>query len=236
MSYLQHRRKSFRTADTGLKSGLVAWYDLEEASGTRSDAHGSLDLTENGTIGSATGQVGDAANKASAGTDSLYHLDNASFSITGDMTIAGWINFSSTTANFALAGKWLGTGNQRSYILYKPNGLRAMRFIASADGSASSITLESGALLLNTWHFAVVKFVAGGTSTLYINNSSVDTGTAPSSIADTTSRFELFSFNTGAISTQAGLLDSVGIWNRALETSEITTLWNSGSGVSYADL
>ena len=223
-------------ADTGIKAGLVAWYDLEEASGTRSDAHGSLDLTENGTIGSATGKVGDAANKASAGTDSLYHADNASFSITGDMTIAGWINFSSATDNFALVSKWLGTGNQKSYILYKPSGLRTLRFIASADGSASSITLESTARALDTWHFVVVKFVAGGTSTLYIDNASVDTGTAPSIIADTTSRFELFSFNTSSVSSRAGLIDSVGIWNRALDSSELTTLWNSGSGVAYADL
>ena len=234
-SFLSHRRRAFSAADTGIKAGLVAWYDLEEASGTRSDAHGTLDLTENGTISSGTGQVGDAAKKTSTGTDSLYHVDDAAFDITGDMTIAGWINFTSGGDNFVLAGKWLGTGNQRSYILYKPAASTAMRFIASVDGSASSITLN-GNSIANTWSFVVVKFVAGGTSTLYINNVSVDTGTAPSSIADTTSRFELFSFNAGSQSSRTGLIDSLGIWNRALETSEITTLWNSGSGVAYADL
>ena len=227
----------FAGADTGIKAGLVAWYDLEEASGTRSDAHtNGLDLTENGTIGSATGKVGDAADKTASGTDSLYHADDALFDITGDMTIAGWINFSSSDDHFAIFSKWLGTGNQRSYILYKPSGLRTIRFFASSDGSTTDLTLESGDRAFDTWHFVTLKFVAGGTSTLYINNSSVDTGTAPSSIHSGSSRMELISFNSGAISTRSGLLDSVAIWNRALDASEITTLYNSGSGVSYSDL
>ena len=96
--------------------------------------------------------------------------------------------------------------------------------------------MESNAIALATWYFVVLKFVAGGTSTLYVNNLSADTGTAPSAIHSGSARAELFSFNTGSINTQAGLLDSVAIWNRALETAEIITLYNSGSGVAYADL
>ena len=227
----------FAVAETGIKAGLVAWYDLEEASGTRADAHtNGLDLTENGTVGSATGQVGDCAFKTVFNTDSLYHADDANFDITGDMTIAGWVYMDSTTNNLAFASKWLGTGNQKSYILYKPTGLRTVRFIASSDGAASSLTLETGALALDTWFFITLKFVAGGTSTLYVDNSSVDTGTAPSAIYNSSSRFELYSFNTGGITTSSGGIDSLGIWNRALEASEISTLYNSGSGVAYADL
>ena len=229
----------YRFASAGdIKTDLVAWYDLEEASGTRSDAHtNSLDLTVNGSgIGSATGQVGDAVNKTLAGTESLYHADDALFDITGDMTIAGWMNFSSATDNFALAGKWLGSGNQRSYLVYKGNGATSINLLVSGDGSTNDLSLASGSLSLNTWYFIVAKVVAGGTSTLYVDNSSVATGTAPSSIYNSSARFELFSFNTGTISTKQGLIDSLGIWNRALSSSEITTLWNSGSGVAYADL
>ena len=69
-----------------------------------------------------------------------------------------------------------------------------------------------------------------------IDGSSVDSGTAPSSIHSGSARAELFSFNTGTVNTRQGLIDSLGIWSRALETSEIATLYNSGSGVAYADL
>lgn len=33
-----------------LLDGLVAWWDLEEASGARIDAHGAFDLTDNNTV------------------------------------------------------------------------------------------------------------------------------------------------------------------------------------------
>ena len=227
----------FAAAETGIKAGLVAWYDLEEASGTRVDAHtNGLDLTENGTVGSATGKVGDCAFKTVFDNGSLYHADDTNFDIEGDMTIAGWVYMESLTNNLAFVSKWLGATSDKSYILYKPSGLRTVRFIASSDGAASSLTLETTALALDTWFFITLKFVAGGTSTLYVDNSSFDTGTAPSAIHNSSSRFELFSFNTGAITTSKGGIDSLGIWNRALEASEITTLYNSGSGVAYSDL
>jgi len=237
-SFLSHRRKAFR-GGAGIKAGLVAWYDLEEASGTRSDAHtNGLDLTENGTsIDSTTGKVGDAAEKIVINTDSLYHADDALLDITGDMTIAGWMNFTSVSDNFAMFSKWTGSGNQRSYMVYKGSSSTVVNFIISTDGTnATYFTLSSGSLSVDTWYFVTAKFVAGGTSTLYINNSSVDSGTAPSSIHSGSSRVEMFSFNTGGVTTRQGLIDSVGVWDRALDASEITTLYNSGNGVAYSDL
>ena len=242
-SFLGHRRKSHRLAAAagGIKTDLVAWWDLEEASGDRLDAHtNGLDLTANGSlalISSAAGQVGDCVSKTGTSGESLYHADDALFDITGDMTIAGWVNFSSAADNFALAGKWLGSGDQRSYLVYKGGGSRAINFITSLDGSTSTYTtITSGSLSLNTWYFIVARLEVGGNSTLYVDNSSVATTAAPASVNSGSARFELFSFNTSTINTRPGKIDSLGIWNRALDRSEITTLWNSGSGVAYADL
>jgi len=236
-SFLSHRRKAFR--GDGIKEGLVAWYDLEEASGTRSDAHtNGLDLTENGTIGSTTGQVGDAADKASAGTDSLYHADDSLLDITGDLTLAGWVKYDAKTRIFPIIGKSNGTGNQRSYLLYKQTDSNKMRFLVSDDGTSAGNTIIESSSTFGTgaWYFVVGVLSAGGTMELFVNNSSEGTATAPSAIYSSTSRLELWNINGGTATTESGNLDSVAIWNRALSTDEITTLYNSGSGVAYSDL
>ena len=44
-----------------LTDNLIAFWQLEEASGVRYDSEGSNNLTDNNTVTSATGVVGDAA-------------------------------------------------------------------------------------------------------------------------------------------------------------------------------
>ena len=49
---------SFPSATSTLTDGLVAYWPLDEASGTRADSHSnSLDLTDNNTVSQGTGHV-----------------------------------------------------------------------------------------------------------------------------------------------------------------------------------
>lgn len=220
-----------------IKTDLVAFWNLGEASGTRFDAHSTYDLTENGIIGSVTGVVGVAANHISSNTDSLYHPDDAAFDVTGDLTVAGWINSSSLSGSCAIIGKINGGGNQRSYLLYR--SLDKLRFLVCSDGTSGGNTIveSTASISTNTWYFVVGVFKANDVVELWVDGASAVTPVAaPASLHSGTARLELFSFNEGTISTLPAYLDQVAIWSRALSASEISTLYNSGSGVAYADL
>ena len=222
----------------GIKDNLVAWYDLEETTGTRVDAHSTYDLTENGTIGSITGVVGTAAYHTANDTNSLYHPDDAAFDITGDLTVAGWIDSSTIGAGYtSIIGKINGTGNQRSYLLYRSSS--KLRFLVSSDGTSGGNTIaeSTASISANTWYFVVGVFKANDVVELWVDGASAVTPVAaPASLHSGTARLELFSFNDGGVGTERANLDSVAIWSRALSSGEISTLYNSGSGVAYADL
>ena len=76
-------------------SGLIAYWTLDEASGTRVDAHGNNDLSDNNTVTSTTGKVGDAAAFATANSEYLSRADNADLSVGNiDFTFDLWLNLS----------------------------------------------------------------------------------------------------------------------------------------------
>jgi hypothetical protein len=64
-----------------LTDNLIAFWGLEEASGTRNDAHGSNHLIDNNTVGSATGRVGTCANFDRFTDEHLSIVDNAALSL-----------------------------------------------------------------------------------------------------------------------------------------------------------
>ena len=106
-----------------LLNGLVSWWDLDEASGTRFDSHTANDvndLTDNNTVTQATGKVGNAAQFTAA---NLEHLSKSSASNLGaddrDFTWAQWIyldslagqvfarNCTNATSTAGTAHEWL---------------------------------------------------------------------------------------------------------------------------------
>ena len=49
-----------------LTDDMISFWELEESSGTRADAHGAHTLTDNNTVGQGTGVVGNCADLNSA--------------------------------------------------------------------------------------------------------------------------------------------------------------------------
>lgn len=229
----------FAAADAGIKTDLVGWWDLEETGTTadRLDATANnLDMTVTGSILGSTGKIGTAA-EAVTSSDSLTRPDEALTSITGDMTIAGWINIDNNSALFTILSKSLATGNQRSYILYAQSS--QFKFLVNVDGNSgasNTIVTSTTTASTSTWYFVCGVYKAGDDVDLWVNGTKeVSAGSAPASLHDGTAPLEMFSLNDGQ-PNGIGLLDSVGLWSRALSDAEIATLYNSGSGVAYADL
>lgn len=83
-----------------------------------------------------------------------------------------------------------------------------------------------------TWIHLVVTY-DGTTTTIYKNGSSVGTGT-PSLNTTTGSSFVIGHDNgTWAGGGSSGNICELGCWNRALSGSEVTSLYNSGAGLTF---
>src|SRR3990167_8235506 len=105
-------------AHAALRDNMVAWWELNEESGTRVDAHSTNDLTDNNTVLFGTGIVGNAADFETTGAplEFLSIADNVPLSITGDICIAFWTDIESLGEPYTIASKFTTTGDQRSYL------------------------------------------------------------------------------------------------------------------------
>lgn len=214
-----------------LTDNLVSFWELEEASGTRNDSHGSNHLTDNNTVAQGSGKVGNCADFESGNSEYLSRADNAALS-TGDIdfTVQAWVNLESKSATQAIVAKWDAAFE---YVLYYDTAADRFKF-AVYNGSVPTVTADNlGAVsistwyLIHAWHDSVNNQVG-----IAVDAGTADTAAAASGPTDTTDAFTIGQ-NSG---TQFfdGLIDQVGYRTRVVGSSDRTSLYNSGSGLSYA--
>lgn len=227
---------------------LLSYWSLEESSGTRVDAHGSNDLTDGNTCTSATGIQGDGCRMTRANNEYLTITDASQTGLdmgANDFSISYWIYWHSITIGkqYLPAIKWTSAGNQRGFLIqYSSNtGAQAFDMITSSNGSnvaVGSISMSGSPLTIGTWYHVVHLYDASaGSFETYVNNSSIGSATGlHTSIHDNTSPFWIGT-NADANAAPDWTIDEYGIWKgKLLSTAEISYLYNSGSGRSYADL
>lgn len=226
-----------------LTDSLVSYWKLDESSGNASDSVGSNTLTNNNTVTYSSGKINNGANFASASSQYLSVTDNASLSIIGNMTIAGWVYIATQPSDvyYVIASKYLGTGNQRSFEFRygDVSGTKKFEFRNSPDGTGASTTigtLNYASLATTTWtHIAMTYVASTGVVTIYANGTSIGTITSmATSIFDSTALFGLGGNNNGDGDYLNGSLDETGIWNRALSAGEVSQLYSGGNGIAYS--
>ena len=94
-----------------LLDSLVSYLELEEASGTRNDSHGTNHLADNNTVTQAAGKIGNAAHFTGANSEYLSIADNASLGFTTAFSVSFWVKITDkvTDAEFfrGLIAKWV---------------------------------------------------------------------------------------------------------------------------------
>ena len=156
--------------------------------------------------------------------------------ITGDITISTWVKISADQSNWTrLVGK--GDNTNRTYGLWLTADETILWQSYKDNGSGSlttQINLTSNtALSLNTWYH-VVATRSNGTATIYINGvsdvSTAYTGTPYSSTSPLT-----IGGHPDLHANFVGKMDEVAIWNSGLSSSNIGSLYNSGTPASPSD-
>ncbi len=226
------------TISGDFSTNLISHWKLDEASGTREDIHGSNDLTANGTggVGAATGKINDGADLELSDSDYLSIADasQTGLDISGDMTMSFWVKFESLPDYGMCVSKFGSSSNQRSYR-FGQSGTTAI-FQNHHTGSAANTVTWAISPSLSTWyHYMLVYTASGGSAELFIDGTSQTSKSGLStSMFNGTSPFEIGRSNSPSEYYLDGVIDEVSIWSTALTSGNVTTIYNSGSGIPYS--
>ncbi len=185
-------------------TGLIADYTFDQPNGTyvvdgsstHSDAIATAGTTNLTQFGFAGGGI--QLNQGGAGTIPVSGL-----SLTGDFTIAAWVEPQTTVDNSS--GLFRGSGQDLNFDKGFPT------FYTGTNVLVSNVAVPQG-----LWtHVALTR--SGSSVTLYVNGVLAATGTYSGTVAPT-------SFGATVAGSNAEVLDNVLVYNRALSTTEVANL------------
>jgi hypothetical protein len=209
-----------------LTDSLVSYWKLDETSGTRSDAHGSNDLTDNNTVGSATGIINNGAD-FERGNSEYLNCGGADFDVT-DHTISFWVKLESTPGStMGMVCRYADATNRTFYVYI--NGSNQVQYIvrgASASNIVVGPTVSTGG-----WYHIVARYDdTNKTIELDVNGTNYSNTATAGIRADNITDLEIGQLNGAYFD---GIIDEVGFWSRTLTDGEVAQLYNSGAGLAY---
>lgn len=220
-----------------LLDDLSAYYDLEEESGTRIDAHGTNNLTDGNTVTRADGIAGYSAQFTATNSEYLYATSNTALSVYGtSFTVAAWVYIDSKGANRPIIARET-VSTTRDYILLYLNSTDRFKFDIYTTGGTLIATVSAnsfGSPSLGSWNYVVAWHdIDADTINIQVNNGAIDSvATGGGNTADTSAIFYIGG-RPGAAQYHNGRIDGCGVWKRVLTSIERSQLYNSGSGLNY---
>lgn len=208
-----------------LTDGLISYWKLDEASGTRNDSHGSNHLTDNNTVASATGIINSAADFEADNSEYLSHTDNTDLS-TGDIdfSLSFWVK-AETLSGFPVP-ICKGDNGDREYILYFSSGVPQWEVNGSTVSWGAALSTGTWYHIV-VWHDSVSNLVG-----IAVNNGTPVTASDGSGGRDTIRDFWIGTSLNQSLYWD-GLIDEVGFWKKVLSSGEITSLYGGGAGLAY---
>jgi hypothetical protein len=211
-------------------TNIVSYYKLEEASGSAADAAGSNTGTVTGSPYSATGKIGSAYNfngtteYVQCGTGIATALNSSDFSV------SLWINPDALISNPNYTS-FIWNGSTEGFRIYYYNGDLIFGTLNAGGGWQSSTYTTT--LSASTWYHVVATCVNGGAMKLYVNGSDVGSAATSDGMNAIAGNFNIATNATAAGQWFDGTIDEIGVWDKVLTSTEVTDLYNSGSGFQY---
>lgn len=231
--------KHAAAAGSTLLNDLVAYWPLDEVSGTRADAVGSADLTDNNTVGvSLAGPSGTVARLVAANTESFSNATVFDSMAGKSGTFLTWVKQDSVTGAWMFGGTAGGWNSSVEAFVSGTNSKLNIAFYNDDEGKTERDYIEHQNVMLAGWNLIGFTYDhPTKTSTVYVNGVPSNT---TSVLSDGLNWDGAPDFQLGGARVIWGAADDqrgpTGLWERAFSTNEVLGIFNSGSGKSYADL
>lgn len=216
--------------NSSLVTGLVSYWSFD---GNSNDLHGSNNGTDN-SITYGAGLIDDAAQTDNA-ADDITVADNASLDVT-ELGISFWIKTTHSGSNVNLLSRYDDATDRSFRIEMTTTG--TVRGLVYLSDNTNSPTVATAASNNDSWTHIVFNAYVDGSDLdveIYRNGTlaASDTAIGGSSVQQTASSLIML----GATGVVSGIgtaeLDEAGYWNRRLTSTDVTDLYNGGSGIPY---
>jgi hypothetical protein len=199
---------------SSLQNGLVSYWKLTEASGTRTDSHGNYTLSQVGTVGQTWGHVYSYAADYYLEDGGEYLQTDETTAFEGTITISAWCFVRDWNHNFlSLATKRGPNGHQWELLWSRGTGTSTFRFAINADQN----TRDDGALK---------------TTNIRLNGQPVTTLNTGVSMSGGEEPVRIGGYVDSAFSW-CGRIGPFAIWQRILTIPEQDAVYNNGAGATY---
>lgn len=221
-----------------LIDNLVTYYKFDQTSGNATDSVGSLTATNVGM----TYTSGKINNGASSGTSGANYFETTSVlsetQINTGWSIQMWLNFNALPGagvyaryhqTFATA-----SGGKRGFDLHYLGGTGASTGFGLRVVGATLPEYNSGVnVTAGTWNHVVTTY-DGSTIKIYLNGTQI---LSQASVSFTVRGDALNTFTnwfaSQRIDTTYAIGDEAAVWTRAINSTEVSQLYNAGSGVQH---
>jgi hypothetical protein len=217
-----------------LTDDLVSYYKFE---GDATDETGSYDGSVQGASVTASGLIGSAYSFDGSNDYISTSASMGNFSTAG--TWSFWIKTSDSDTG-TVANRFISknaVSPNRSYFIQLDGGV--LKIFGSDDGSNINLSytvLSSTIINDDDWHHIVIAYEGGArTIKTYIDSMLAGTLTSADGVPASfnTSNIVTSFGSTDGAAVLNGILDEMGFWSRELDSTEVTQLYNSGSGLTY---
>jgi len=216
---------------SSLETDLVSWYNLEETSGDVVDIWGSNDGTNNGATRGVTGIINNAFDFDDTNSEYVDIPDGTfDFAVEDSFAVSLWVKTTQTDP----AGIISFLDDANVYMTLNKDEAGKIRF-SIYDGS-TAYRVNSADINDGNWHHVVFNYdYSTGNQSVWTDGELIE-----STINNNGARVEAGESNGNTLGVDYdqyydGITDEVGIWSRALTSSEVSDLYNSGNGTNPLD-
>ncbi len=223
------------SANAALIDGLVEYWELDgDYSAEVTASHvGTLQATGTGSGVFVSGKFGqgidlessDGSNQASV----VIGGDENDFDFAAEsMSVALWYT---TESLYTTWQTLVGKGENQNWRLARNSGsLTHLKFYLTIIGDGE-LDQQDG-----SWHHVVATADATNGHNLYVDGNLVASNTTAANLTGNTAAMQIGGNPNAAGRGWDGIMDDVGVWDRALTADEVSSIWNNGAGASIGSL
>jgi hypothetical protein len=216
-------------------TNLDSYYPMEETSGTRFDVKGSNNLTDHNSLGSATGIIGNSALMVAA---SGSYLSLSSYHAVGSFACSFWFYMNSNTGNemglFNADNR--GIGGSEYWAVYVHGDSKIIWYVNTTSGVSIGGVEGLTTLATGQWYHAVFSYDdTTGNLDHYLNNTLEITHPSGVTPINWTGPIGIGQdIVVGSLRNFDGRIDELALFQGALSSTDVATLWNGGAGLGYS--